>query len=403
MPRLEVCTPDSDLVPTTPSFDTLQLYCDTPPYGIGAWQVNDSPGGTGSGILLVDVEGNWKYDHEDLNLFIDSNLIDSCSGNSECADTTASGTLSQHGGGVIGILAAPDNGYGMTGICPDVDIGLLCVCNSYDVDSMGVEGLLEVVVDTIGPGDVVIIELHTAGPHCDYESCGDSVWGEPGFICLSWWPAISDLYLEIYEKGAIVVQAAGNGWENLDDTSIYGTVFDTAYGTDHSIMVGAGWPDGCTYAPPDTSLHEPLLTRCSYSNYGQRVNLHGHGCCVATAAWGFDIFGKGMPGGPPYNDPKQQYGYFAGTSSATPIVAGAVVLLNSVWYERHGYYLNADQVCKALFYTGTPQDSTSDSCNYTGHIGPLPHILGALGYAEDYFNPPIVEGAISVSGNVRIP
>ena len=129
-------------------------------------------------------------------------------------------------------------------------------------------------------------------------------------------------------------------------------------------MVGAGAPSpmyfdagsclqGVTTAPP--------RSRLQFSNYGRRVDIQGWGCSVVTTGYG--DFGSGQ---------NMEYTtQFNGTSSATPIVAGAAACIQGVLKARGGQPFNSKQMREVLILTGTSQVGSE-------HIGPLPDLRKAI-------------------------
>jgi hypothetical protein len=162
--------------------------------------------------------------------------------------------------------------------------------------------------------------------------------------------------LYAWAKGIIVVEAAGNGAEDLDD-AIYESVYDTTYRNSHAIIVGAG-------APPSGSSG-PDRSRLEFSNHGDRVNLQGYGREVFTTGYGNYWDGDG--------DINQYYtASFSGTSSASPIVTGAVACLQGYYMSTYGVPMIADYARDVLIATGSAQ--TGDTIE---HIGPRPDLAAA--------------------------
>jgi len=67
---------------------------------------------------------------------------------------------------------------------------------------------------------------------------------------------------------------------------------------------------------------------------------------------------------------------FGGTSGASPIVTGAVALIQSYHIEHFGTPMSTDAVRQLLGDTGTPQ--TSGDFPATQKIGPLPDLVAAI-------------------------
>ena len=80
-----------------------------------------SNGGRGEGIKIIDVEGAWNTSHEDMpTLFSDSG--------------THYNDLMwrNHGTAVVGVIAAIDNGYGISGIANQAMVGVQAVQSEYN-------------------------------------------------------------------------------------------------------------------------------------------------------------------------------------------------------------------------------------------------------------------------------
>lgn len=75
------------------------------------------------------------------------------------------------------------------------------------------------------------------------------------------------------------------------------------------------------------------------------------------------------------NDSNQKYTLFSGTSSATPVVASCVVILQSYYHSLTGEYLNSAEMIHILQSTGIAQGTG-------GNIGPLPNMQAAIAYIQ---------------------
>jgi hypothetical protein len=324
----------------SPSFSSRQLYAAAAPLGTGiraAWNV---PGGRGENVKIVDVEYSWNLDHEDLGT-TGSTLIHNGTPTDPYHD-------SEHGTAVLGILHAPNNGYGITGLAPDAD---LHVVNSQNTETgYDLAHSLTMARAQLRAGDVLVLEQQANGPN------GTDVPTEWSY----------DVYQQIRAAtaaGIIVVEPAGNGANdvgaNLDDPAFADLV--TGRADSGAIMVGAGEGANC---------NAPARSRTDFSNYGSRVNLQGPGSCVVSTGYG-DLSGEARN--------TFYTSGFSGTSSATAIVAGVAAVTSSVLEARTGHAPTPGEVRELLVRTGTAQNTAAGT--RTGYVGPMPDVAKALGLA----------------------
>ena len=320
---------DGDTCPiTTPRYDHLQGYLAAAPEGIdagAAWR----RGARGAGVWFADIEGGWNTSHEDLP----GDRIALVHGK----PMTLPGWR-EHGTAVLGEVVGIDNGKGVTGIAPDVDrVITASIGGSESADA------IDAAAQQLRAGDVLLIELQGYGPR-----------GK--FAPVEYWDDEFDAIKAATSRGIVVIEAAGNGNANLDD-KIYRGKFDRRVRDSGAIMVGAGGP------PRDGFVDR---ARLEFSNYGSRVDAQGWGRRVATLDYG-DLQRCDDTAHRHYTDA------FGGTSSASPIVAGAAILLES--YAKRT--LSPADVRRLLATDGSPQTG-----NTREHIGPRPDLaklLSAIG------------------------
>ncbi|HEX4451193.1 MAG TPA: S8 family serine peptidase [Kofleriaceae bacterium] len=312
---------------TTPRYDHLQGYLSAAPEGIdagAAWR----RGARGAGVWFADIEGGWNASHEDLP----GDRITLVHGR----PMTLPGWR-EHGTAVLGEVVGIDNGRGVTGIAPDVDRVLTSsIGGSESADA------IDAAAQQLRAGDVLLIELQGYGPR-----------GK--FVPVEYWDDELDAIKAATARGVVVIEAAGNGNANLDD-KIYRGKFDRHVRDSGAIMVGAG-------GPPREGFVD--RARLDFSNYGSRVDAQGWGRRVATLDYG-DLQRCDDTAHRHYTDA------FSGTSSASPIVAGAAVLLES--YAKRTL---SPAVVRQLLTNGSPQ--TGDTRE---HIGPRPDLAKILSAIE---------------------
>jgi len=323
--------PPFDIPPPTPNFEYLQTYLEPDP-GVDmryAW----SRGLTGEGIRVRDIEYGVNLNHEALNernVFIAPGMDIS---------PEVPFDWQEHGTAVFGIVIADDADYGMTGMAYGASELILFP----EWQSSGYDRIYAVQrsIEDSDEGDVIIYEMQT--------------FGNEGYVPAEYDNVVWDLTKAASDAGIIVVAAAGNGIQDLDAPE-YMEYMER--GNSGAIIVGAGSPN---------ILHQPLW----FTTYGSRVDVQGWGIDVFTAGYGNYM----QIGG----DLNQNYTMFSGTSSATPIVASCVIVLQSYYYSLTGEYMTSEEMRDLLITTGTPQTGNK-------HIGPLPNMRNAIKEIDDRLN-----------------
>lgn len=331
---------DEDACPIrTPLYDGLQTYLAPAPAGIDVGVAWEYPGGRGQGLWFADIEGGWNAAHEDLP----GDRIRHVAGHK----STDRGWES-HGTAVLGVVASRDNRMGMIGITPNLDQIL-----TGSVVELDTAGAIDETASKLRPGDVLLIELHGPGPR-SYPG-----GGQKGYVPVEWWASGFDVIKFHVARGIVIVEAAGNGAEDLDDP-IYKGHFDRNRDYSGAIMIGAGAPSGTGWVD---------RSRLDFSNYGSRVDLQGYGRMVATLDYG-DLQGCGST--------SRKYTHqFAGTSSASPVVAGAILSLQGIYRARTGTVLSGESIRDMLVKTGSPQTDGPHG-PASQHIGPRPDLAKAI-------------------------
>ncbi|MGG5817334.1 S8 family serine peptidase [Falsiroseomonas sp. HW251] len=357
--------------PATPDFSAEQRYRLAAPGGLDVSHAWGQPGGRGSGIRVIDIEGAWQLDHEDLVGAVSPSI-------SLLADAAANwgglqDILTQHGTAVLGQMAARDNGFGVTGIAPDATYGVVShLHRNFWGSPIGPVGAIARATDFLQAGDIMLLEMHMPGPRFGFRPMA----GQEGYICVEWWEPIFDAIRDATDKGIIVVQAAGNGRENLDD-SIYDV--NCAFFSDSwrnplrradpesdsgAILVGAGAP---------ASGHAGLpRSRLPFSNFGDAVDCQGWGAEVVTTGYG-DLLDEG---------PHRTYtGRLGGTSAAAPMVAATLACVQGVLRAKGMPLLTPARARALLRGTGSAQQWSQGQTMRGDRIGNLPDIKALVAAA----------------------
>jgi len=325
--------PDPQAPPVTPGDDPRfpnQGYLDPAPDGIDAEYAWTIAGGDGAGQNFVDIEWGWTLNHEDLV----AHGISLLSG--------VNNGYEGHGTAVLGEVAAVDNTIGCVGITPAVAsvnvIGQWRTASDYDI----ADAILD-ACGHIGFGDVLLLEAHD-----NYN----------GFTLVP-----VEAYDDTYEMirlatalGIIVVEAGGNGGEDLDlVTNPGGDNFfdptDPSFRDSGAIIVGAA-----SAAAP----HE----RMGFSSHGARVDCYGWG-------EGVDTCGDGWQG----TSTTAYTGSFGGTSSASPIVSSAALAVQGMVEAAAGLQLSPAQMRAVLT---NPATSTPSDDPPVDRIGVMPNLRAII-------------------------
>ncbi|UCF42973.1 MAG: S8 family serine peptidase [Planctomycetota bacterium] len=329
---------------TTPDFANRQGYLGPAPGGIDAHYAWSVAGGRGAGVKIVDCEWGWRFTHEDLL----ENQMGVIIGNSSSNDN--------HGTAVLGEISGDRNAFGILGICPDAIVGAARFGNTAQI--------IRQAADKLSAGDIILLEIHRAGPNATGA-------GQFGYIAVEWWPDDFSAIRYAVSKGIIVVEAAGNGSQNLDD-AIYNTrptgfpswwrnPFNTDNPSSGAVLVGAGAP------PPGTHgrNHGPDRSRLGFSNYGARVDCQGWGREVTSTGYG-DLQGGS-------NKDEWYTDQFSGTSSASPIVVGALGCIQGALRAQGGPLLTPARAISLVRKYGSPQQDAPGRPK-TQHIGNRPDL-----------------------------
>ena len=329
------------------NFEPSQGYIDDAPDGIGAAAVWGLAGAKGSGITICDIEGNWNRQHEDLPSgipLLGGTVIDDLG-------------WRNHGTAVLGEMISIPDARGCVGISHQAKGAVhSAVINGV----FNAAGAISNAAAQLKKGDVILIELHAPGPTGNY-------------VAMQYWSDIFTAIKAAVDNGITVVEAAGNGNENFDAVIYKNTGLQKDSG---AIVVGAGVPptnhvdfDGFGAGLPSYASLGIPRSRIFFSNYGKIVNVQGWGWHVTSLGYG------DAQGGASENTWYTLR--FSGTSSASPIVTGAVACLQGRARAKNGAPMTPKKVRDILMTTGTPQQA-GPGVPLTQRVGPLPNLVEAM-------------------------
>ncbi len=320
--------------PSVGNFQGNQGYLNASPTGINALNVWSIYGTRGEGVGCVDVEYVFNASHRDLPPV---RIVG--------PPPTDPGYGADHATAVLGILGGRPDGAGITGIASGAEFHFsgANIGATYDVGAAILRSL-----PGMRPGDVILIEQQTLGPQ-----------GNEAYVPVEWYKPWYDRIVLAVGLGMVVVEAGGNGFQNLDDP-IYsvgnGGHWPFLFANDSgAILVGAG------------SVRD--RSRLDFSSYGSTFDLQGWGETVWATGYG-DAFSAGGTN-------LFYTRAFSGTSSASAVVAGAAVLVQAAFKARTGQALSPGELRQLLRATGSPQAVISGQP--VKPIGPLPNAFAAIG------------------------
>jgi hypothetical protein len=336
---------------TTPDLTPFQFYLDRAPGGIGVAPLRDKPGGRGEGVKIVDVQYSWNLDHEDLPFHDGRTPIVAVSGFDPTNDRN-------HGTAVLGMLVGAENDYGITGICPAAEIGVMNP--QPDANTLRLARTIDDAATLLSRdgerGNLLQLELQARG-----------VNAEIALLPPEWDPVVFDAIQRAVARGVVVVEPAGNGGLKGGrpagislDRSELGGAFNRKKRDSGAIVVGGGFPIDAS--------------RTLSSNYGSRVDVQGYGAFVTTLGYG-DLYTGGSP-------LRAYTGGFSGTSSAVPCVTGAAVLVQSSLKAAGLAPLTSPLLRALIAGSGSPDGSLPGE-----PIGPRPNAAVAAAAATDPSTP----------------
>ncbi|PEW04900.1 putative mucin/carbohydrate-binding domain-containing protein [Bacillus cereus] len=320
-----------------------QGYLEAAPKGINAPHAWSIKGGDGKDTTFVDMEYGWLLNHEDL---VNKNI-----------KLMSGQNISQHrahGTSVLGIVSSEDNQIGNIGIAPKANVKVISQIRDNGIYNTA-DAILS-AVHNLQAGDILLLEAQAS-----YDGYGDK------YLPVEVHPDIFDAIRVGADKGIIIIEAGANGSNDLDNfKDRNGKKILNRNSPDFkdsgAIMVGAG---------SSTVPHKRLW----FSNYGSRLDVYGWGENVDTTS-----------ANPSQNTTNLYTSTFSGTSSASPIIAGAATSIQGIAKEHRGSPYTPAELRNIL---SNPNTGTKSQDPWNDRIGVLPDlksILDNLGFNSDIPN-----------------
>ena len=255
-----------------------------------------------------------------------------------------------HGTSVLGIVSSEDNEVGNIGIAPKAKAKV--ISQIRDNGQYNTADAILSAVNQLEAGDVLLLEAQAS-----FDGYGDK------YLPVEVQPDIFDAIRAGTDKGIVIIEAGANGWNDLDQfKDRKGKQVLNRNSKDFkdsgAIMVGAG---------SSSFPHE----RMWFSNYGSRIDVYGWGENVDTTTAEQSRSAVNL-----YTSS------FSGTSSASPIIAGATTLVQSIAKENLGQPYRPSELRAILSNQSTGTKSKDPYADKIGVLPDLKSILANLGYEQ---------------------
>ncbi|EJR12796.1 S8 family peptidase [Bacillus cereus] len=323
---------------------TRQGYLEPAPLGINAPYAWSIKGGDGKGTTFVDMEYGWLFNHEDLV----NQKIELISGQNKSEHH-------DHGTSVLGIVSAEDNNIGGIGIAPKAKVKV--VSQIRDNGNYNTADAILSAVNNMQAGDILLLEAQAT-----YDGYGDK-----NYFPVEVKPDIFDAIRMGTNKGIIIIEAGANGGNDLDQ-------FRDRNGKQVLNRNSPDFKDSGAIMVGAASARVPHK-RSYFSNYGSRVDVYGWGNAVDTTDAKPSEFITNL-----YTSS------FAGTSSASPIIAGAAASIQGIAKNNQGKVYTPSQLRDILSDSSTGTKSNDPTSDKIGVLPDLKAILSKLGFSPNLGN-----------------
>ncbi|EJQ61562.1 hypothetical protein IG7_05512 [Bacillus cereus HuA2-4] len=323
---------------------TRQGYLEPAPLGINAPYAWSIKGGDGKGTTFVDMEYGWLFSHEDLV----NQKIELMSGQNKSEHH-------DHGTSVLGIVSAEDNNIGGIGIAPKAKVKV--VSQIRDNGRYNTADAILSAVNNMQAGDILLLEAQAT-----YDGYGDK-----NYLPVEVKPDIFDAIRIGANKGIIIIEAGANGGNDLDQ-------FKDRNGKQILNRNSPDFKDSGAIMVGAASARVPHK-RSYFSNYGSRVDVYGWGNAVDTTDAKPREFMTNL-----YTSS------FGGTSSASPIIAGAAASIQGIVKNNQGKVYTPSQLRDILSDSSTGTKSNDPASDKIGVLPDLKAIVSKLGFSPNLSN-----------------
>jgi hypothetical protein len=288
-----------------------QEYLNPAPVGIDAAYAWGFGGGNGSGrVKFIDIEQGWMFNHEDVKV---NQLPTTGLNHYQHRD---------HGVAVLGIIMMQDNSLGGIGITPKAEGTVISQWRPNG--SFNTPDAIMAAIDHLSFGDVLLLEAQSF----------DILYTERV------WPVeILDATFQAIRLatalGIIVVEAAGNGMNAL------GNDLDLFVDNNSNNILNrssACFKDSHAIVVAGASSTVPHI-KSKYSNFGSRIDCY---------AWGENVVTAGLSSRSSGSSINTYSTDFSGTSSASAIMAGAAIAVQSMTEAKYDIRIGPIQMRKLL-------------------------------------------------------
>jgi hypothetical protein len=324
------------------NFEPAQGYLHATPNGIGAMEVWGLAGAKGKGITICDIEGNWNRSHEDLPKgipLLGGTLIDDIG-------------WRNHGTAVLGEMISEPGQKGTVGISHQAKGA---VQSAVIGGVFNTAGAIINAADHLKAGDVILIELQGVGPNGKY-------------VAMQYWGRRLLGDRRRHQQGHHSRRGSRQRQRELRPRDFQR----------HGAAEGQRRDRGGRRDPADEPLRHrqrlPGHRRAALAHLVLELREDRERAGLGLARDDARVWGRAGGG----SENRWYTLRFSGTSSASPIVTGAVACLQGRAKAKNGSPMTPAKVRKILMATGTPQQG-GPGVPLTQNIGPQPNLPKAMG------------------------